>query len=251
LKTEAAVEPTIVFDIPGKLDENDQLSSLIYKDGEPIGRSERLSGLGPKVKNTLWLSAVNAHDFLFYIHAGVVRIRDGCILLPAAAGSGKSSLTGALTKRGLGYYSDEVALIDRSTYNVPPVPLAICVKSTGWNVLERYFPNLPSLPVHRRDDGKIVRYIPPPAAALSQPPVPVSHIIFPRHSKDESTELTPISRSEALAKLMDQCLALRQRLDYGNIAELVRWIHKIKCYSLTFSSLDEAADLVIRAASTN
>lgn len=251
LRIEGHATPTLVIDIAGTPHDNDQLCSLIYKNGAPAGRAERLSGLGPKVKNILWLSAVNAHDFLFYIHAGVVRRGDRCILLPAAAGSGKSSLTSALTKRGLGYYSDEVALIDRATYKVPPVPLAICVKSTGWSVLERYFPSLHSLPVHRRDDGKIVRYVPPPTSALTQPPVPVSHIIFPRHSKDEANELQPISRSDALAQLMEQCLALRQRLDRGNIAELVRWIGEIKCYSLTFSSLDDAADLVMRAVSTN
>lgn len=251
LKVDNTQQATLVIDLPGTLHPDDQLSSLIYKNGEPVGRADRLSSLAPKVKNTLWLSAVNAHDFLFYIHAGVVRSGNGCILLPAAAGSGKSSLTGALTQKGLGYYSDEVALIDRVTYRVPPVPLAICVKSTGWNVLERYFPVLPTLPVHRRDDGKIVRYIPPPATALAQPPLPVRHIVFPRHSQDETTELKPISRSEALARLMDQCLALRQHFDAGNIAELVGWIGKIRCYSLTFSSLDDAADLVIRMASSN
>jgi hypothetical protein len=39
-------------------------------------------------------------------------------------------------------------------------------------------------------------------------------------------------------------LALRQRLDQDNVRELIRWIGKIECYSLTFSSLDEAVALV-------
>ena len=41
-------------------------------------------------------------------------------LLPAAAGSGKSSLTAALVHSGLGYYSDEVALIEPGTFLVCP-----------------------------------------------------------------------------------------------------------------------------------
>jgi hypothetical protein len=39
---------------------------------------------------------------------------------------------------------------------------------------------------------------------------------------------------------MDQCIALRHRLDRDNVGDMVRWIGEIDCYSLTFSSLDEA-----------
>ena len=43
-----------------------------------------------------------------------------------------------------------------------PVPLAVCVKSTGWDLMSRYYPDIHSLPMHRRDDGKQVQYVPPP-----------------------------------------------------------------------------------------
>ncbi len=117
--------------------------------------------LAPIVKSAFWQSAVNAHDFLFYIHAGVVGLGNTCLLMPAAAGSGKSSLTAALVHGGFLYYSDEVALIQRADFRVPPVPLAICVKSTGWDLMTKYFPALAELPTHLRGDGKLVRYIAP------------------------------------------------------------------------------------------
>ena len=84
---------------------------------------------------------------------------------------------------------------------------------------------------------------------MQQPPAPVSHIVFPRYDKDAPTELKPIARFEALRRLMGECQALRQRLDRENVAELIRWIAGIDCYALTFSSLDEAAELV--AATVN
>jgi hypothetical protein len=199
------------------------------------------------VKAALWQSAINAHDFLFYVHAGVVGTGETCVLLPAAAGSGKSSLTAALTHRGFRYFSDEVALIEPQTFLVPPMPLAFCVKSTGWDVIARYYPEIRALISHERMDGKVVRYIPPPAAAIQQMRAPVSHIIFPRYDKDGTTELKPIARSEALRRLMDECLALHQRLDQDNVGELVRWIAGIDCYALRFSSLEEAAELVAQA----
>ena len=240
--------PTIVMDIQSVTLQNGHLRSDVYRDGNPVGFVLRLSQLAPMVKAALWQSAVNAFDFLFYFHAGVVGTDERCILLPAASGSGKSSLTAALVHRGFRYYSDEVALIERTTFRVPPMPLALCIKSTGWDLMTRYYPDLETLPIHIRNDRKRLRYVPPPAAAADQAPSPVSQIIFPQYKKNAQTELMPVTRSDALSRLMAECLALRRRLDQENVRNLVRWIAGIDCYALTFSSLDEAVELVAQAA---
>jgi hypothetical protein len=244
LRSDEIGTPALTVDISAQHWGDRQICSDIYANGEPLARAEQLSTLGPLVKSVLWTTAVNAHDFLLYLHAGVVGKDGKCIFLPAAAGSGKSSLTAALAHGGFCYYSDEVALVERGTFLVPPVPLAVCVKSTGWDLMSRYYPEILALPIHGRNDGKVVRYVPPPAAALRQTPALVSHIFFPRYTEGEQTRLEPLSRSNALARLMEQCLALRQRLDQDNVRELIRWIGAIECYSLTFSSLDEAVALI-------
>ncbi len=244
LKSDEPAMPGLVMDILGTRWGDRQLCSDIYANREPIARAEQLSTLGPLVKSVLWSTAVNAHDFMLYLHAGVVGKGEKCVLLPAAAGSGKSSLAAALTHSGFDYYSDEVALVERGTYQVPPVPLAVCVKSTGWDMMSRYYPEISAVPVHGRNDGKVVRYVPPLAATVRRTPGLVSHIFFPRYTKGKRTRLQPLSRSTALARLMEQCLALRQRLDRDNVQELIRWIGGIECYSLTFSSLDEAVALI-------
>jgi hypothetical protein len=247
LATDQACEPTVVIDLAASKLPDGYLRTDVYRDGEPVAYASRLSMIGPVVKGVVWQTAVNAHDFLFYIHAGVVGTSDGCILLPAQAGSGKSSLTAALTHRGFRYFSDEVALIQRADFRVPPMPLAICVKSTGWEIMAKYFPGIADLPMHWRDDGKRVRYIPPPNFT-NWAPAPVTHIIFPRHSEQARTAIHPISQSQALGHLMAECLALRQRLNHQIVQDLVNWIKGISCYSLTFSSLDAAADAVTEVA---
>jgi hypothetical protein len=244
LETDRSSRPTLVIDIQAEMLEDGHLRSDVYRDGAPVVCAPRLSMLGPVVKGALWQSAVNAHDFIYYIHAGVVGTGAGCILLPAAAGSGKSSLTAALTHAGFQFFSDEVALIERKSFRVPPMPLAICVKSTGWDLIARYYPAIPQLPTHWREDGKMVRYIPPPPGAAQQPPAPVRYIIFPHYEQDAPTGLTTIARSEALRRLMDECLALSQRLSQTNVQALVNWIADIQCYSLKFSSLDRAVELI-------
>ncbi len=239
-----APTPHCIIDLPGEIWSGTQMRTAIYRDGQPVGQAERLSYLGPQVKAAVWQAAVNAHDFLLYIHAGVVGTGRACVLLPAAPGSGKSSLTAALVHRGYTYFSDEVALIEPATFRVPPVPLAICVKKTGWNLMAEFHPAILDLPLHRREDAKVVRYLPPPAHAAH--PAPVRHIIFPRYTKDAPTTLAPITRAAALGRLMDECMALRGRLDRTTVGQLVHWIAGIDCFDLTFSSLDAAATAVAR-----
>jgi hypothetical protein len=247
LATDDHVAPTIVIDINAKMRNDRHLRSDVYRDGIPVGWAPRLSEMAPIVKAALWQSAINAHDFLFYIHAGVVGTGPGCVLLPGAAGSGKSSLTAALVHRGFRYFSDEVALIEPTTFHVSPMPLAMCIKSTGWDLMARYYPGILSLPVHVRSDDKVLRYIPPPADSVEQIPMPVSHIIFPRYEEAAPTRIERVKRSEALGRLMNECLALRKRLDQKNVRQLVRWITGVECYELTFSSLEAAAQLVAEA----
>jgi hypothetical protein len=220
------------------------LSSNIYCDGQPNAQAMKLSRLGPLVKTALWIKAVNAYDFLLNLHAGVVANGRRCILLPAASGSGKSSLTAALANGGFGYFSDEVGLIERGTLQVIPVPLAVCVKSTGFDVMSRYYPQITALPAHKRDDGKVVVYVPPKPSEIRTEPGFVSHIFFPQYAADEPTRVEPLSRSVAFTRLMDQCVALRCRLDHDTVRDMVRWISQIDCYALTFSSLDDAVALV-------
>jgi hypothetical protein len=247
LAIEDHVAPDIVIDISAELLKNGHLRSDIYRDGSPIGRARRLSHVAPIVKAAIWQSAINAHDFMFYIHAGVVGMGASGILLPAAAGSGKSSLTMALVHRGFLYFSDEIALIEPGTLRVPPVPLATCVKSTGWDLMSRYYPQMETLPIHVRSDGKVLRYVPPPAGAAGHTAVPVSHVIFPCYQPDARTRLERVNRSEALGRLMGECLALRQRLDQKNARQLVDWIAGIECYDLTFSCLETATQLIVEA----
>jgi hypothetical protein len=245
LACEEAFEPTVVMEIQAlSSDGGKHLRSRIYRDGQAVNSVPRLSHLGPFVKGALWQTAINNHDFQFYIHSGVVGTGETCILLPAAAGSGKSSLTAALTHAGYLYFSDEVALIERKTFRVPPMPLAICSKSTGWEIMQRYYPDLHTLPIHRRDDGKLVRYIPPPSGAGQRRSAPVSHIIFPRYQAGAASKLERLTRPDALGRLMAECMAASERFDLAKVRELIDWIAQIECFSLTFSSLDEAVALV-------
>jgi hypothetical protein len=219
----------------------------ICLDGAIENSCDGIDRIGPVVKWLVWEAAVNTHRFFLDIHAGVVGDGESVILLPAASGSGKSSLTAALSRAGFDYFSDEIALLEEPGLTVRPIPLAVCVKSTGWDVMAPFFPEVRSLKSHHRGDNKIVRYVPPPPFTNGSDAgrsYPVRRIIFPQYRPGAATALKPLARVAALQRLMAECLVVPVPLTLRRITRLVRWIKQIDCYELPMSSLEHAVELV-------
>lgn len=202
--------------------------------------------IAPLVKSLLWQTAVNEHDYFLNIHGGVVSDGNHCLLFPAGSGSGKSTLVAALVCSGFDYFSDEAALLQEPEFCVESVPLAICIKSTGIDVLRDYYPNLPALPEHHRSDGKKVRYLSPISkhANYAPTPLPVAAIILPRYSKEQPTALEKVSSIEALQGLMQECLIVNKPLNKDNVARLLTWVENTPSYRLTVGKLEVALELI-------
>jgi len=217
----------------------------------PSGYCARLPDLAPLVKSAVRRIALNRHEYFLQIHAGVVSSGERCLILPAAAGSGKTTLTAALLRAGFAYFSDEYALLEQPDMRVRPVPLALTVKPGAAAVLASRYPELAQLAAHRREDEQTVRYLPPPQPL---PPasrsLPVGWIVFPRYAPDAGTALRPIGRAEALQRLMRECLVLPEALERRGVEALVRWMREVACFELTMSDLDQAVRLVAQLCGT-
>lgn len=217
----------------------------VYRERVLFEHCRGIDALAPIVKSLVWMTAVRDHAFFLDIHAGVIGDGRRCILLPAAPGSGKSTLTASLAHAGLQYFSDEVALLSERL-DVYPVPLAICVKAAGVAALADRFPELRALPVHRRGDGKDVIYLSPPRAAL--PPTgearPVAAIVFPKYRADAATVLIRLGKLEALQRLLRECLIVTPPLDRSKVEALVLWIDTVPCYGLDYGRTEEAISAV-------
>jgi hypothetical protein len=220
---------------------------LLLVNDERKGQCSSLVELAPLVKDILLAEAINNYEYLLCIHAGVVRNAVGCLLLPGTKGSGKTTLTAALLRSGFRYFSDEVALLEKETHHIKPVPISLCVKNSAWNLLIPYYPHLGSLAVHHRNDQKIVRYLNPPPDVQepeSEASHPITWIVFPRYSPNADTVLWPLKRTEALRRLLAECLVVPAPLNRTRIEQLVRWISSVRCFELPMCSLAKAADLV-------
>lgn len=215
---------------------------IVYRDREVFADCSCITELAPIVKSLVWVTVVRDHKFFLSIHAGVIGDQSKCILLPAPPGSGKSTLTASLVHAGFKFFSDEVALLEEGSFDVFPVPLAICVKASGIDALADQFPSLRGLQVHQRGDGKRVVYLPPPPESrpASDEPRLVAALVFPRYTVGATASLVPLSKFDALKHLMDECMVVSSPLDAPKVEALVEWISGTPCHSLSYGSTEDA-----------
>jgi len=238
----SAVDYATTVDVTRKGEEHS-----IYVDGRPYGKCAGIHRLTPYVKAAVWQVPLRNRRYFLHLHAGVVSDGESLILLPAPSGCGKSTLTAGLIHAGYQYFSDEAALLEEGSFGTIPVPVSFCVKSAAWTLLIPLYPELANLNAHERPDGKVVRYMPPPARSLPKDlgkSLPIRRIIFPVYDPNSMTVLRPLSKADALARLLSQCLAVPLDLNPDRVAALVRWIAAVEAHELVMSSLDEALSLV-------
>lgn len=213
----------------------------VYRDRVRLPGRYAIDRLGPLVKSHVWQACLTATSHVLNIHAGAVSDGAGCVLLPGRPGSSKSTLSAALARRGFTFLSDEVALLTAPDLRVRPVPLSFCVKSTGWDVLAPYYPELATRRTHLRGDGKIVRYIRPPVdLATLENGYAVTRVVFPRYVAGCETTLRPLSRVEGLRRLLSECVSAPEGLSITMVDTLVDWVRALRFWELQQSNLDAA-----------
>jgi hypothetical protein len=218
-------------------------STVLRVEGELVDQVPDARGVVPMVKHALVAEAVNRHGFALYVHGAMLRHRDAALLLPAAPGSGKSCLSLALAAAGLSWHTDEMVLLDGAELRARGVPACPCLKQPAWELMAPLVPGLAALPVHRRADGKLVRY-PPPPVDMADPALatawPVRWLVFPRYTAEGPAGLVRLDRVEALRRLLAETPAMRVALDAAFTRRLVAWIAGIECYALEFDGFDAA-----------
>jgi len=220
---------------------------VLLRDGSPIDWCDDNRGLAPLVHANILVLAYDLSNCLAGIHAAAVRWKDHCILMPALSGSGKSTLTGALVGSGFQYCSDDMVLLTRKPVKVRPATVSIGLKRGSWDLLSKYHPILATLPTHIRNDGRSVRYLPPPTNELANNPTTmlnISHIVFPSYQSEISAAIQPISQAEGLCRIAEAGYDIHGGLSVARVQQLVDWIAKIPCYEFQYSNLGKAVDAI-------
>ena len=218
----------------------------VKRDGTTAYRDVAPEELTPIVQYLVHATGIERSDYRVALHAGAVACGERVVVLPGSAGSGKTTLTAALLSEGFRFLSDDLLLMGEDL-KIEGVPFALGIKDSGVAPLLPYYPELPSLTLHHRRDGKKLRYLSAPIMPRVSRQSPLrlaaAWVIFPKYRPDCTTALKPLPKSQALRRLMESS-TLALPLTRKQIETFIRWLEALDCYDLQVNALADAVAAV-------
>jgi hypothetical protein len=222
----------------------------LYLDDEEVFNAQQVHSVFAHLLWHINRQVIEASSSTYLLlHAAVAELAGRAVLLPASAGSGKTTLVAGLVQAGLRYMSDEVAAIDPRTGLVHPFPKPLSVEPGSWGALAALRPNVAEeLEVFNVGQWQVRADDIRPRAVAG--PCHPATVITPRYVAGATAALIPQSRADAVAMMVANSFNFRE---YGSaglrvLAEVAR---ASACCSLTFGDLNEACRLVLEAASAS
>ncbi len=197
--------------------------------------------LAPMIQHETILAAYQSTECLVAVHAAAVAKDRHCILMPAAKGSGKTTLTAGLLASDYTYLTDECSLLMPESSQIRPMPVSLGLKRGSWPILRPSYPILKNLPTHVQAGEVHVRFLNPPRNLITtQESHSVTHIVFPKYSAAKPTQLMPLGHAEALWRIAEGGYAVPGQLDKTRVEGLIAWVIRLPCYELIIGTLDDA-----------
>ncbi len=179
-------------------------------------------------------------EWMAMIHGGAVARHGRGVGLPAACGSGKTTLIAHLLPRGWDYLADDLIALAAPDGRIVPLPLPLSVKEGSLPLLSGLYPDLIRAPRYEAGRGPSWRFV-PPGATWHREPVTLSAFVFPRYVAGAATALTPITPLEALQRLLSDRIWLGFPLAQGRVEAFIAWLDERPSYDLVHGDATEAA----------
>ena len=195
-----------------------------------------------------WCVSTHAHQYLI-IHAAVVEKNGSAAILPAPPGSGKSTLTAALVLSGWRLLSDELALIDRESGLIHPLPRPVSLKNQSIPLIRAFSPEaFINRPSHDTAKGTVAHMRPPTESVRRQhEPARPAWVIFPKWAAGAATSLAPRSPAQTFMFLAQNAFNY-SHLGADGFRTGTRLIDQVSCHDFTYSRIDEAVEAFDRLA---
>jgi hypothetical protein len=175
-----------------------------------------------------------------HVHAGLVATPRQSALLIGRSGSGKSTTTVALALNGMRLYSDDVALVERSTMLAYSVPRPIKLDT---NARRRLRQRGLEIPRGTWLNESIDRTTMPGLPVVDAPGPPVTTAIFFAAQRQAEPQLRPITAAEAVMRLILQSSS--ETFDaFGPSDGAVALVNSVRCFELVAGDLDSTVRLI-------
>ena len=178
-------------------------------------------------------------DWLAMIHGGAIARNGRGIVLPAACGSGKTTLVAHLLPRGYDYLADDLIALAAPHGRIVPLPLPLSVKQGSWDLLAGAYPEITQAPRYETARGQSRQLVPP--ANADRDPVPLRAFVFPKYAAGAATTLTRITPLEALERLLGDRMWLGYPLQQRHVETFIAWLEDKPAYDLVHGDAADAA----------
>ena len=184
-------------------------------------------------------------DWLFIAHAAGLYRRYTCMILPAKGGSGKTTLAAALLKHGFSFLSDDILPVLKSSGNAVAHQLCLHIKQGSVDTLRPMYPHIDRLHAYTWG-ATTLRFLPPYASCPppNQKSWPIAQIIFPQFQKGADTQFSPVTPAYAFQHLLEAECIIKTPLQSNRVQELIDWVQQRPAYTLRYSSLNEAVEIL-------
>lgn len=175
------------------------------------------------------------------LHAGVVERGGRAIVMPAMPGSGKSTLTAALTLRGFRLLSDEFGVVRLDDARLVPMLRPLALKNVSIDVIARFAPDAVLGPRFPNTHKGTVAHLAPLAAHFDARHAPArpALVVFPRYDAAAGVELLPVPRARAFARLAVNSFNY-QALGPDGFDALATVVQESGCWQLRYGDLEGA-----------
>lgn len=219
---------------------------------ESLARTPDIEGFALLERGLHWCISNHCHQYLI-VRAAVLERSGRALLLPAPAGSGKSTLcAGLVFGGGWRLLSDELALIDPTNGTVLPLPRPLDLKDESIDSVRGFAPTAVFGDVVFGTDKRRMTHVQPPADAVlraNEAALP-AWVVMPCFEAGTSAQLQPLSRARAFMALVDNAFNYNVH-GRGGFAAFADVIDRSDCYKLNYCSLAEAVAVFDQLARAN
>jgi hypothetical protein len=217
-------------------------TGAVYRDDELLLERSSHTGTLDALISAVNRQVVEDSDHTLILHAAAAD-RDGrALLLPAPAGSGKTTLVAGLLDRGFAYLSDEAVAIDGNRI-VEAYPKPLTIRKGSWDVLRHLEPGgSAGLSPYFEQQW----HVPPQDLAPVVLRSTIAVMVFAKYDVTARTRVKQLSPADAVGLLVPCTFASdADRLSPEQLGGLARTSTAIPAYSLRWSDLQDACDVVI------
>jgi HprK-related kinase A len=167
-------------------------------------------------------------------------------------GSGKSTLTAALTARGFRLLSDEFGIVRLADAQLLPLLRPIGLKNESIDVIARFAPQAPLGPRFPKTRKGTVAHLAPADAAIAARHVPAraALIVFPRFDPAVETQVAPIPKARAFGRLAVNSFNY-ETLGPAGFDAVSRLVAHSDSFQLVFRDLEQAINAIEQRLGTD